>query len=491
MTVAAVSTPKDRVRVQAPSVRTGDSFQNLKARLGIGADNLISGSNYALNPVTRNRGNLEFAYRGSWIARMAVDIPADDMTREGLLFEKGVTPNEAEQMHADMSELGVMNALAETIGYARLYGGACGYIMIDGQEPNEELRIDRLEKGAFKGILAFDRWQLQPSFSELIEAPGPDLGLPKFYDVLSVGAGLNGKRIHHTRMLRFDGDKLPYWQRRMEMGWGASVIEALYDRLVMFDSTSTGMAQMVFRAHLRTIKIEGLRTALANAGKAMEGVAAQLDYMRSMQTIEGLSVIDAKDAVESQTYTFSGLSDCILQAGQQLAGALQIPLVRLFGQSPAGLNSTGESDLRTYYDGIASKQRRHRRQFSRLARIMHVSSLGRPNSSEFDYKFAPLYELSAKEKAEIAVSTTSAVSTAVGDGLLEPHLALKELKQSSEVTGVFTNISEEDIEKAKLAPPPAIGLDAGGAPGEDADSSDEGDAPAPDQRKGEAIREVE
>ena len=30
------------------------------------------------------------------------------------------------------------------------------------------------------------------------------------------------------------------------------------------------------------------------------------------------------------------------------SGALQIPLVRLMGQSPAGLNSAGESDLRTY-----------------------------------------------------------------------------------------------------------------------------------------------
>jgi hypothetical protein len=30
--------------------------------------------------------------------------------------------------------------------------------------------------------------------------------------------------------------------------------------------------------------------------------------------------------------------------------------VRLLGQSPAGLNSTGESDWRNYYDGINARQ---------------------------------------------------------------------------------------------------------------------------------------
>lgn len=30
--------------------------------------------------------------------------------------------------------------------------------------------------------------------------------------------------------------------------------------------------------------------------------------------------------------------------------------MRLFGQSPAGLNASGDSDLRTYYDNVANGQ---------------------------------------------------------------------------------------------------------------------------------------
>ena len=452
------SPTRERIRVKAkgePIVATRDSFQNLTARLGIGAQNLASQSTYAINPITRNRMMLEYAYRGSWIVRAAVDMIADDMTREGLLFEKGLEPDAASQMRADISELNVMGAMGETIKWARLYGGACGYIMIDGADPSEPLRVDTIGKGQFRGIMPFDRWQMQTSLSDVITEPGPDLGRPKFYTVTSFWTTLQGQKIHHSRMLRFEGDPLPYWQKIAEMGWGASILEALFDRLQMFDSTSNGMAQLVYRAHLRVMSIDGLRNAIMQGSKAMEGVAAQLDWTRQMQSIEGLSIVDAKDKFEALTYSFSGLSDVLLQAAQQLSGALQIPLVRLFGQSPSGLNSSGESELRTYYDGIGSKQERHRAAFNKLARIIHFSSLGRAPAPEFDFKFAPLYELSATEKADIAVKVTSAVDTAVAGGLIDAPTAMQELRQSADVTGIFTNITDEAIELAKIEPPPA------------------------------------
>lgn len=480
-----MSTEKLRVRVQAGSSRTVDSFQNLKARLGVGSDNLLSQSRYALNPVTRNRIQLEFAYRGSWIVRAACDIIAEDMTREGFHFEKGVEPDDSDKMQSDITELGVLPALADAIKWSRLYGGAVAYMMIDGHKPEDPLDIDKLSKDQFKGLLVFDRYQLIPQTSELVTDLGPDFGKPKFYQVSAYGSGLTGQKIHYSRLVRFEGDPLPYWQRMAEMGWGASVLEALWDRLLAFDSTTVGASQMVYRAHLRVVMIEGLRAAIANAGKAMEGVQAQLDYMRASQTLEGLTVIDAKDKFESQTFTFTGLSDMILQFGQQLSGALQIPLVRLFGQSPAGLNSTGESDLRTYYDGIATKQRRHKREFSRLVRVIHISSLGRTPADDFDFKFAPLYELSEKEKGEIAVSTTAAVREAYEADLIPAHVAMQELRQSSDITGIFTNITDEDIEEAKANPPSPPGLGEMPLPGDDVGPDGEpivgGDQPpAPD-----------
>ena len=41
---------------------------------------------------------------------------------------------------------------------------------------------------------------------------------------------------------------------------------------------------------------------------------------------------------------------------QVAAGAADIPVTRLLGQSPAGLSATGDSDTRNYYDMIAARQ---------------------------------------------------------------------------------------------------------------------------------------
>src|ERR1700694_3881990 len=68
----------------AKLIHTSDSFQNFAAKVGIGTDNQSSASTYGFNPISRNRGLLEWMYRGSWICGKVVDCPADDMTRAGI-----------------------------------------------------------------------------------------------------------------------------------------------------------------------------------------------------------------------------------------------------------------------------------------------------------------------------------------------------------------------------------------------------------------------
>jgi hypothetical protein len=54
-------------------------------------------------------------------------------------------------------------------------------LLIDGQQVTTPLRAETVKKGQFKGLAVLDRWQLQPSFNDLITELGPDLGKPKYY----------------------------------------------------------------------------------------------------------------------------------------------------------------------------------------------------------------------------------------------------------------------------------------------------------------------
>lgn len=436
---------------------TKDGFANLTARMGMGAQNVLSEGTYIFDLLTRNRVKLEAMYRGSWIVGQAIDSVAEDMTRAGINIQSTTDPEQVQEMQSKLTRMGVWHSLLEAIKWGRLYGGSIAAIIIDGQDPKSPLNINTVGKDQFRGLRVYDRWSLQPSVSEVVQ-DGMDAGLPMYYDVVSdINSGkVSGVRFHHSRVIRFIGVQLPLWQAITEMMWGESVVERMYDRLVSFDTATAGAANLINKAHLRTVQIDKLREVLAAGGKAEENLLQMFHHMRMLQVNEGLTLLDKEDTFTAHSYSFSGLSDMILQFGQQIAGATGIPLVRLFGQSPAGLNSTGESDLRMYYDNIQAQQEsRLRDGMLKVLRVLHRSMFGTDAPDSFDFEFVPLWQTSQKEKADIANTITTLVTTAYEKGVIDEATALKELKQSSETTGVFTNITDEQVAEAEMAPPPA------------------------------------
>jgi phage-related protein (TIGR01555 family) len=247
---------------------------------------------------------------------------------------------------------------------------------------------------------------------------------------------------------------LPYQQMLTENDWGMSVVERIFDRLLAFDSATTGAAQLVYKAHLRTYSINDLRKILGMGGPALSALMKHMDMIRQYQSIEGMTLMDATDKFESHTYSFSGLSDVIAQFGEQVSGALGIPLVRLFGQSPAGF-STGDADLANYYDGVGTQQeRRLRRPVHKLASIIHMSELGKPIPDDFAFEFNPLWQMSETDRSTVASNTVTALSGAVDSGIMTAYAAAQQLRDSSRVTGIGSTISDEDIESVKDIDPP-------------------------------------
>lgn len=431
---------------------TKDSFSNLMTRTGVGAGNgNISGAGrYDFTPVSRNRVNLEWAYRSSWICGKAVDLPAEDMTRAGIELHTDLSPDDITTLERAAKALTIWDDIADTIRWARLYGGAIAVLMIDGQNTETPLNLDSIGQDSFRGLMVLDRWCVVPDLQNLVQDYGPRYGEPEYYQVVQDALGLPKMRVHYSRCIRIEGQRLPHWQRISENLWGQSVIERLYDRLLAFDSTTQGAAQMVHKAHLRTYKIEGLREVIAAGGELFEGLLKQIEMIRAFQTNEGLTLMDKSDEFEAHQYTFSGLSDIMLQFSQQLAGAIDIPLVRLFNQSPAGLNATGDADIRNYYDNINTTQNRMLRgPLLTIFNVLHRSVLGREPDENFDFEFRPLWQLTDQERGTIGTQITTAVVGAYGAGLIMRATALRELKQCAKVTNMWTNITDDDIDDAE------------------------------------------
>ena len=451
---AASALSKDDKDRKSKKPLTIDSFVNFAQNLGVGSDNALSTSTYGFNPITRNRTLLEWVHRGSWLGGVAVDAVADDMTRAGIDLHGEMDPKDIQALDEVAVSLNIWNSINDTIKWARLYGGALAVILIDGQDPESPLRLQTVRKGQFCGLLALDRWMVEPSLGELVTELGPSLGLPKYYRVTGQAPALSGIKIHYSRCIRLEGIRLPYWQRLMENLWGLSIIERIYDRMIAFDSASTGAAQLVYKSYIRTYKIKEMREIVSAGGDSLNGLISYVEMMRRFQGVEGITLMDGDDEFVGTTHgAFSGLSDALSQFGQQLSGALGIPLVRLFGQSPMGF-STGETDLRNYYDTIKQQQEKELRVgITKVYRAMAASSgIDFPEGTRIEFR--SLWQLSDKEKADIATTVATAVGGLERDAVFDRATALKELKQSSKITGIFTNITTEMVTEAENEPPP-------------------------------------
>ena len=219
-------------------------------------------------------------------------------------------------------------------------------MLIDGQDVESPLDVNTIGKDQFKGLYVYDRWMLKPTNTDLVTEIGPHFGTPKFYTPVGEAPVYRGKKIHHTRCMRMDGFELPYFQRSAEAGWGLSIVERIFDRLQAFDSATTGGAQLIYKAYLRTLKVEGLRKILAAGGALQAAFQKNIEAIRAMQASEGITVIDAADDFQTHTYSFAGIAELINVSAQQVCGALQMPMVRLMGEGAGGLNANDDGALR-------------------------------------------------------------------------------------------------------------------------------------------------
>lgn len=431
---------------QETTVYTADSFQNVLARLGVGMPSLLEATSYPLTRLTQNYTTLNSLYRNHWIVRKIVDVIPEDMCKNWIKLKTQVAPEQLSKLEKVLRRTQTKARILEGLKWGRLYGGAAGIILLDGESAymDEPLDYRFIMPGSYKGLLILDRWSgISPELELVSDITSPDFGLPKYYQMtLQDGRML---RVHHSRVLRFTGNALPLWEAWAEQQWGASVVESVFDELKKRDNTSFNIANLVFLANLRIYKT-GM-TDLLSLGDTQ----LQQDFHNVMQTINwmmnnsGLTIIGKDDEFDSKQYTFTGLNDVYESFMLDIAGACEIPVTRLFGRSPAGFNATGESDLTNYYDSIEEKQEAYLAPIlDKLLPVIALSTWGMV-PDDLDYEFNPLRKADPKENADLAKSMTESVITVFNANLISQQTALKELRQQSEMTGMWSNITDEDI----------------------------------------------
>ena len=428
---------------------TSDGFSSLGAALR--RRNTYSKGFYTDTQLSKSRTILDTIYRNSWVAAKVVDSFAEDMTKDGIRIT-GLSPDAAAALQKYLTELGIWSGLTDTIKWSRLYGGALAYFLVDGQDPTTPLDPTTVTKDQFLGLEIFDRHRASPS-----PLGNENRGEPLYYDLDNTYYS-----VHRSRVIKMIGVKLPYYLRQQNQYWGDSILERIYDRIVMRDNAIYNTGQMINRAWLRTVKIEGLRNILTAGGKAQDNLTKMFAIMRDIQDNAGMTLMDNLDTFQTDSYSFSGLDNLLAAFDQDVAGASDIPMTRLYGQSPAGF-STGDSDLKTYYDKISTAQEAMLREPLTSILIMAYQSLfGTIPPAELDFEFNSPWKPNELEDRATTVSELGVIINAANAGLVPFDKAMMSLREVGKKYNLFSSISDEDIASNKAIP-------LGGAPEPDWD----------------------
>ena len=428
-----------------------DGFINSLAYLGE-ANKLEQSNDYERHIITRDFETLTVMYRENWLTKRIIDLPCEDMTRAWYSISSEIEQDKLDEIAKLEAKHNVKQEITNMLRWARLYGGAAAVMVIKGQEDmlDTPLDFDMLTPGCFRGLIVVDRTtNLYPSLEIEEDMDDPEYGYPMYYNVILDNNDADTIRIHHSRILIARGRMLPIQEEINEEYWGASEIEHIYEELQKRNATSANIAQLVFQANVSAMKIGNFGEAMATGTdeikkKIMEAIYA----MNRIKNSSGLLVMGAEDNYEQHPYSFAGIAEVYEAFMMDMAGAAEIPATKLFGRSPQGMNATGESDMNNYYEKLAQLQEiQLRPAIEKLLPVMAMSLWGEiPEDMEIVFK--PLATTTPAERAEIMSKQAATITQAFSAGIISQKMALRELQEQGKSIGAWTNITDEDIERA-------------------------------------------
>ena len=387
--------------------------------------NAMFGQGYRLtDPFANYKQGIDFVsdqqcshlYTYNGIAKAIIDIPADEAMRNG--FEVETETNEEEinkEISSVCEDLQVQDRFAEALAWADLYGGSIIVVLADdGRMIDEPLNYDSLRR--IEKLKVFDRTNIVGS-TQYQDANAPQYMDVELYHINTFGS--NPMWVHESRVLRFDGGRLPLYQRNLRLGWGAKRYESIKDEIDRWCNGNEMGLQALTRLSQDVLQLDGLTNILATEGGdvAVQKRMQMLDMVRSMMNS---IAIDGADKYDRKGLSLSGIKELLEQFEIALCACTKIPATKLFGRSPAGMNATGKSDSENFYNMVGAIQKNKVK--PNLVKLVEMIGSCKDYNIKlpdtWHIEFEPLWSESKAEKADVE-KTKADAQKAKADAIVE------------------------------------------------------------------------
>jgi uncharacterized protein len=319
----------------------------------------------------------------------------------------------AEAMDKEHRRINTIEVFRKALHYARAYGGAA--VLLGADDGSRDLRLPLQEDK----IKSFD-WMtvLTPRECQPVEYYSnprkPKYGEVAVYRIHPINSPPGGEaelarlpEVHESRILRFGGIQTSRRATYSNIvpGWDDSIFVRLAQIVSDFQASWQGAGILLQDFATPVLKIKGLAKVLAAKNASSQSIAVRAGALEMSRSIARVLLLDSEEEFKRETVTVTGLAEILDRLALRLAAAAKMPVSLLMGQSPAGLNATGDSDIRWFYDQVSAMQERAvRAPASRVTKLLFLNKSGPAKGKEpenWDLKFGALWQLTEKEQAEV------------------------------------------------------------------------------------------
>lgn len=207
---------------------------------------------------------------------------------------------------------------------------------------------------------------------------------------------VNGRSIHAKHTVAITARPVSDMLKPSYNMFGISLSQIMADYVRRWRQTAESVSDMI-----KSYSISGIKTDMLSQLADAQSLIQRATLFNRTRDNRGLLMLD-KDTEEFFQFSapLSGLGELLQKSQEQMSAAAQIPLVKLLGITPSGLNASSQGEMMAYYDYIAGIQRKTLIPIVRKAVDIACWQLGIDNNS-IDIELLPLWQMTDKEQAEI------------------------------------------------------------------------------------------
>lgn len=397
---------------------------------------------YGLQTGRNGRNALSFVEATSWpgFATLALlaqlpeyrtmhETPADECVRAwGKITcssKDDLAGDKAARITQKLEQYNVRTLVRTVVIHDQAYGGAhvFPHLKMDGDSVPADapllLSPSFVQRGCLTGFAAIEPMWLSPNAYN-----ATDPTLPNFYRPDSWIA-TSGKKIHNSRIHTVVGRPVGDMLKAAYSFRGVSISQLAMPYVDNWLRTRQSVSDTVKQFSMTNLATD-MAQLLAPGGA--QSLDARLQLFNLYRDNRNIGALDKGTEEIQQTNTpLSGLDSLQAQSQEQMAAVSHIPLVKLLGITPNGLNASSDGEIRVWYDFIAGYQATNLTPLMEwIIDLIQLSEFGQIDPG-LAWEWSPLMELDDKQLAEVRQLNASTDSTLMELGVIDAKMVQQRL----------------------------------------------------------------